>query len=1534
MRHALLTAILLAGCVDLTLPDGAQVLCTSSDDCPDGFTCTRGGKCVRDGDLVPPELEGALSFSPGRQLRAGQTLTVGLRASEPLARPPEVVLSLSPPVRAACTGEGAAWSCTYTVTGEENDGAGGTVPILVRLVDTSSNESERRDVDTIELDFAAPRVVRANLSRTVLRPGDAVELLVTVTEPLADGATVEAGLAAMPDVSPRVFPLEREEQSLNYVARYTVGTEDPAGEFIVSGVLVDAVGNTGARVELARLRVDPVPLSVATSNVTPRYAGPGAEVVVELELSKTVATQPRVRLGDLILEADQTIVAPAFRFSRTVVDGDPQGTFPIVVEAADDAGRVIAEAVGLVTIDTTRPALRLVRPTPRGAREGTLLSLLVQADEPLSALTATAEGADTFALDAAAGSDGSFERTISADDAEGTYGVRVKLVDLAGNTREELAPDVFTIDRTAPQIGQLVVTPARIAGTGTVTTTFVLDAPLPADAVEVSIAGRPMTCVVAGASWRCTRAQQGNELPAGSESTELVLVRVRDEAGNTASASSGIVFDFRAPALVPGTLAVELEPGVGSPVRTPSALGPGVGLRVAFAVDEPLASQPSLATTPAGISFAPVTATALTFVLRAQPDVATLPEGPLALSVTLVDGAGNTATIPLPTTVTLDHTPPSPPDVETSRRIELVRAPWGRSTGTAPTTVVQGAAGAVAPGTLVIVFDTDGAQRAELGRATGAADGAFGPIVLDRDRRQVWVAAADGAGNVSASLRVRDVTWAATLAGKIAGSTFENPHELQLSTHAVASLRPTRGRTETPTDEVLARIGSVDGTVARIGTGAAWTMRRPRTPPGRRGAVLAHDPVRGRTVMFGGESAEERYSDTWEWDGEQWQEATVEAPPSPRTNASMVWDGTANRVVMFAGYYSLLNGNTSLSELWDWDGTAWHRRTSTNTPPPGRSFAALVWDAARERIVMYGGRDSTRIFDDTWEYDGSGWIQRSIAGPGVRLGHAMAYDPIRRRTVLFGGASGGPALDETWEYDGTAWTRHATTGTRPPPSYCATLTFDPRIGQVVLYAGAQGATFHDARWAWNGVTWTRLDDPTRPDGRWDHAAAFDTTRGELVVFGGSGDLDETWVHGAAGWKRTTPSESSPGRRTSHNLVYDQRRGQMILFGGLSGGTLRSTIEPWDGYAWAPMVFAGTPPSRYDAGMAYDASRGRAYLFGGDTSTGLRKDMWSWNGDAWTSHALLGGPVPLAAPGVTFDAARDQLVVFGGVDDELDVRGETWLWNPQSSSWQAGPAGPPPRAFAPLAYDATRGRTVLFGGAGDLDAKSDTWEWTGTAWVERHPAHTPPGRDSSRLTWDARRERVVLFGGAARAVNFADLWEWDGTDWHERPVHGVAPAARASMGFAYDSTRGRTVMYGGAYADLADEHWELIDDPGQRPAELVTFDVATSGDDGALESLALRVDAGATGTEGGTSVHGVALQVWDPAQGIWREVGLHAAPADAPATLVSTLEHPLGLRRWLRLGRSLHVRIVPRAGQGVGGADVVIDAVELVARFRR
>src|SRR5262249_49971951 len=160
-----------------------------------------------------------------------------------------------------------------------------------------------------------------------------------------------------------------------------------------------------------------------------------------------------------------------------------------------------------------------------------------------------------------------------------------------------------------------------------------------------------------------------------------------------------------------------------------------------------------------------------------------------------------------------------------------------------------------------------------------------------------------------------------------------------------------------------------------------------------------HDPTRQRSVAFG-LSANSQLA-TWEWDGVTWSKIGTATQPPSRQRHAMAWDAARQRVVLYGGM--LGTAGPVASDLWEWDGASWTQRARA-WGPRGRGGRSMAYDEARRRLVVFGGSafGATAPLQDTWEWDGNAWSMASSSGPGRRWDAAMSYDPLRRRTWLHG----------------------------------------------------------------------------------------------------------------------------------------------------------------------------------------------------------------------------------------------------------------------------------------------------------------------------------------------------------------------------------------------------------------------------------------------------------------------------------------------------------------------------------------------------
>ena len=296
---------------------------------------------------------------------------------------------------------------------------------------------------------------------------------------------------------------------------------------------------------------------------------------------------------------------------------------------------------------------------------------------------------------------------------------------------------------------------------------------------------------------------------------------------------------------------------------------------------------------------------------------------------------------------------------------------------------------------------------------------------------------------------------------------------------------------------------------------------------------MAYDVRRERVVLFGGADAAAVRGDTWEWNGTAWTRLSASGPP-PRTFPAMAYDARRGRILLFGGNRVLFGSDppadgTFLGDTWEWDGRRWTRVEAPG--PPARAEAAMAYDTARGRVVLFGGYDRAdgkiRRLGDTWEWDGTRWRSVSVAGPSPRNGAAEVFDPRRGAVVLVGGRAEAGTSAETWAFDGARWS--------------------------------------------DGL-------PASPQGIFNCALAYDEARSRVVRFGGyrgKERVGETWELDGASWSRV--GSTGPAPRNHAAMAYDAKRRRTVLFGGHDGERVFADTWEWDGTRWLLRETAAPQP---------------------------------------------------------------------------------------------------------------------------------------------------------------------------------------------------------------------------------------------------------------------------------------------------------------------------------------------------------------------
>lgn len=550
------------------------------------------------------------------------------------------------------------------------------------------------------------------------------------------------------------------------------------------------------------------------------------------------------------------------------------------------------------------------------------------------------------------------------------------------------------------------------------------------------------------------------------------------------------------------------------------------------------------------------------------------------------------------------------------------------------------------------------------------------------------------------------------------------------------------------------------------------------------GRGTAYDSRRSRAVIFGSEG------ETWEFDGTTRLHRPTSAGPFARSSHAMVYDAARGHVLMFGGRTAL-----SLGDTWLWDGSAWQQPFST-LAPTRRSDAGIAFDSVRNRVVLFGGQDlGTAVLDDTWEHDGTQWLQRTpLTVPSPGNSPQLAFDAARNVTVLVlaPGVIGLPLL--VFEWNGTDWTQRTSTTTPPSQRFNYTLSYDPLRQRTVLFGGS---TSGNELWEWNGAAWQLMlaNAPTAPI---NPGMYFDPALAATVIIGGQ---DSGWRTASWTWNGTTflslQPNHSPTSRYGYSLWHDTVRNRTVTFGGMRFQAHNDTWE-WDGLRWTERTPATVPPARQDAMACFDPVAATGLLFGGRNGTTFHADCWRFDGTRWTQ---LPGPVPTTRTegNMAWDPVRNEAILFGGLRTSSWL-GDTWRCNGATWTQLATATAPSPRIRHAMAFDPVRGRMVLFGGAANgftiANYLNDTWEWDGTQWQRVITAQSPPALLGACMVHDPVRGRMLLVGLNFISQPLRDLqaWEYDGSNW---TLHSISSATLAeATQLTWDPVRQRAVLFDG------------------------------------------------------------------------------------------------------------------------------------------
>jgi hypothetical protein len=201
----------------------------------------------------------------------------------------------------------------------------------------------------------------------------------------------------------------------------------------------------------------------------------------------------------------------------------------------------------------------------------------------------------------------------------------------------------------------------------------------------------------------------------------------------------------------------------------------------------------------------------------------------------------------------------------------------------------------------------------------------------------------------------------------------------------------------------------------------------------------------------------------------------------------------------------------------------WSKPAVSGTAPAPRAGHTAVYDAANQRMVVFGGTNASLEQADafflTLPLTPPFVWSSAPSGPAKRTEHSAIYDGLRQQMLIFAGLDNLPLPDgsdlnsETWSLNlsGTpSWSQRFFSG-NPSMREGHTAVYDSANQRMMVFGGdttySVSPTANNELWALRldvDSSWTFLGPSSGPppSARYGHSAVYDSGSGRIVIFGG------------------------------------------------------------------------------------------------------------------------------------------------------------------------------------------------------------------------------------------------------------------------------------------------------------------------------------------------------------------------------------------------------------------------------------------------
>ena len=209
---------------------------------------------------------------------------------------------------------------------------------------------------------------------------------------------------------------------------------------------------------------------------------------------------------------------------------------------------------------------------------------------------------------------------------------------------------------------------------------------------------------------------------------------------------------------------------------------------------------------------------------------------------------------------------------------------------------------------------------------------------------------------------------------------------------------------------------------------SAWLEMSPPVRDHRTSSAI-YDGARRRMIVVGPSTKDMLVLPL---DGDPvWHTVRTANPPEYVEFRSAQLDSAGNRILFIGFRIEGTAFTQSYFEVWALsldDPPTWSYLEDGHTGPTGRSFYSTTWDPVRRRLIVFGGTETighliptTYYRNVAFTFDGATWDTLRTEGtpPHGRAKNTAVYDAARDRILVFGGEQEDNSPTTVWGWSST-----------------------------------------------------------------------------------------------------------------------------------------------------------------------------------------------------------------------------------------------------------------------------------------------------------------------------------------------------------------------------------------------------------------------------------------------------------------------------------------------------------------------------------